>query len=214
MSKCGYFAPDMPNDANRLVNIVRILNSRYFAWTVLALPFAYIINAWRTGDLFYGELLHLSGKCSAWLLIATMAITPLRLMFVNARWPGWLMQRRRYFGVAAFLYALLHTVIYLDRKQGLRLVLDEARDFSMWTGWLALLIFALLAVTSSDAAVRWLKRRWKSLHRWVYAGAMLLFAHWIFAAFDFVPGVMHLALILGLEICRVVKQQRAGTADT
>ena len=203
----------MPNDAKQS-RFVRILNSRYLVWFMLALPFGYIINAWRAGHLFYGEMLHLSGEWSARLVIVTMAITPLRLMFAGTRWPGWLMQRRRYFGVAAFLYALLHTVIYLDRKQELRLVLDEARDFSIWTGWLALLMFAMLAATSNDAAVRWLKRRWKSLHRWVYAGALLLFAHWIFAAFDFVPGVMHLALILGLEIYRVVKQQRAGTADT
>lgn len=177
---------------------------------MLALPFAHISNAWRAGDLFYGEILHISGELSARLLILTLAITPLRLLFAKAQWPGWLLRRRRYFGVAAFFYALLHTLVYLDRKQDLSLILAEGRDFSMWTGWLALLIFAILAATSNDASVRWLKRQWKKLHRSVYVAAILLFAHWIFAAFDFLPGLMHLALVLGLETYRVVKQKRTG----
>jgi len=188
--------------------MVRILNSRLFLWLLLALPFVWLANAWRTGDLFYGEMIHASGELSARLMMLTMAITPLRLMFANGRWPIWLLQRRRYFGVASFVYALLHTVVYLDKKRSLSLVIEEGLEFSMWTGWVAFLIFVALAVTSNDASVRFLKRGWKKIHRWVYVAALLLFTHWIFSAFDIVAGVMHLTVLLLLETYRIIRQRQ------
>lgn len=68
-----------------LERLKTILNSRYLLWLVLACPFAWLTNAWRAEDLLYGEMIHASGELSARLLIITMAITPLRLMFSNAR---------------------------------------------------------------------------------------------------------------------------------
>lgn len=184
-----------------------ILNSRYFLWLVLALPFCWMLYAYRTDDLFYGEMIHVSGEFSARLLMLSLAITPLRLYFSNANWPGWLLRRRRYFGVAAFAYTALHTVVYLNRKDDLALILEEATEFSMWTGWIALAIFIALTVTSNDASVRRLRRRWKKLHRWVYLAAILTFTHWIFIAFDFVPGLVHFLLILALESYRLWKRR-------
>lgn len=183
------------------------LNSRYFLWAVLALPFVGLINAIRADDLVYGELIHISGEFSARLLMLSLAITPLRLFFNKSNWPNWLLQRRRYFGVAAFVYALLHTVVYLDRKLGSGLLFQEAAEFSMWTGYLALLIFVPLAITSNDASVRRFRRRWKKLHRWVYLAALLTFAHWIFIAFDFVPGLIHFLVLLLLEAYRIWKRR-------
>lgn len=184
-----------------------ILNSRFFLWFVLALPFCWMLNAFRTGDLFYGEMIHVSGEFSARLLMLSLAVTPLRLFFSNASWPGWLLHRRRYFGVAAFAYAALHTGVYLNRKGDFGLILEEAAEFSMWTGWFALAIFIALAVTSNDESVRRLRRRWKKLHRWVYVAAILAFAHWVFIAFDPVPGLVHFLLILALESYRLWKRR-------
>ena len=186
----------------------RIANSRYVLWAVLALPFVWIANGYQAGDLFYGEVIHVSGEFSARLLILTLAVTPLRLLFGNASWTSWLAHRRRDFGVASFAYAVLHTIVYLQRKGTLTLVLEEAADFSIWTGWLALFLFVPLAVTSNDASLRWLKKSWKKLHRLVYLAAVLTFTHWIFAAFDFVPGLVHFAVLLLLEACRIWKRRQ------
>ena len=188
--------------------LIRTLNSRYFMWALLALPFVWMSNAYRAGDLFYGEVLHLSGEFSARLLLLTLAVTPLRVLFGSASWTSWMLQRRRYFGVAAFVYAALHTAVYLERKGALELVLEEAAAFSMWTGWLALLLFVPLAVTSNDFFVRRLKATWKRLHRWVYPAAILTFVHWIFAAFDFVPGLLHFLVVIALEGGRIWKQRQ------
>ncbi|MCH8074080.1 MAG: hypothetical protein IIA09_19280 [Proteobacteria bacterium] len=111
-----------------------ILNTRYFLWAVLALPLGWLGNGLRNGDLFYGEIIHVSGQLSARLLLLSLAITPLRLFFSDSNWPNWLLHRRRYFGVAAFVYAILHTGVYLDRKIASGLLLQEAGEFSMWTG--------------------------------------------------------------------------------
>lgn len=188
--------------------IKTILNSSYFLWTLLALPLVWQIYAYRVGDLFYGELIHISGEFSARLLILTLAITPLRLMFANAHWPTWLLHRRRYFGVASFFYALLHTIVYVQKKASLALIWQEGLSFNMWSGWLAFCIFLVLAMTSNDAAVRRLKRTWKKLHRWVYLAALLGFIHWIFIAFDFVPGLIHFLVLLLLETYRLWKRRQ------
>jgi len=194
-----------------LKRFTAILNSKYVLWLVLASPFAWLVNARRAQGLFYGEMIHVTGDLSGRLLILAMTITPLRLLFPKARWSMWLLQRRRYFGVAAFAYAMMHTVIYIDRKQSLELILKEAAGFSMWTGWVALAIFIVLAVTSNDASVRRLRRAWKKLHRWVYPAAALVFLHWIFVAFSFVPGLVHLLVLVFLESCRIWKDLKEGS---
>jgi sulfoxide reductase heme-binding subunit YedZ len=189
--------------------IGRMTKSSVFVWVILALPLLWLIYAWQTEVLFYGEVIHISGEFSARLLILTMAITPFRLMFPDAAWPRWLLRRRRYIGVAVFAYALLHTLVYLDRKRTLDLILEEGAAFSMWTGWLAFGIFLILAVTSNDRIVQVLRQSWKNLHRGVYWAAALTFIHWIFVAFDFVPGLVHLLVLLSFELIRVWKKTNA-----
>ena len=187
--------------------MLKLLNSRTFIWTLLGGPLLALVVLWRQETLFYGEMIHVTGQWSARLTMLSLAITPLRLMFPRAGWPVWLLRRRRYFGVAAFCYAALHTVVYVDRKWDVALILSEALAFSMWSGWLALLVFAALAITSNDVSVRTLGRAWKALHRWVYAAALLMFAHWIFSAFDIVPGLIHFAILVILEGYRLISSR-------
>jgi sulfoxide reductase heme-binding subunit YedZ len=181
--------------------LLRILDSRYLLWLLLTLPGVIVIGRYIGGQTFYGEIVHFTGVFATRLLIATMAVTPLRLIFPSARWAAWLMKRRRYLGVATFGYALLHTAIYLARKGPDALV--EAMEPGLLTGWLAFVMFAPLAITSNDVLVRKLGRAWKRLHRLVYAAAALTFAHWLLVAFDIVPGLVHLAVLAVLEGYRV-----------
>ncbi len=183
----------------------RLVDSHYFLWLLLVLPGAVILIGYINGEAFYGEVVHFTGEFSARLLIVAMAITPLRLMFPGRPWVGWLIQRRRYFGVAAFGYAALHTGVYMARTGVLAEVLADAAEPGILTGWLALVIFIPLAITSNEWSVRRLRRWWKRIHRWVYAAALLTFAHWLLVAFDFVPGLIHLLVLGALEGYRVWK---------
>jgi sulfoxide reductase heme-binding subunit YedZ len=187
----------------------RVVDSHYVLWLLLTLPGAVTLIRYIEGATFYGEVLHLTGELSTRLLIVTMAVTPLRLMFPGRGWVGWLTKRRRYFGVAAFGYAALHTAVYLARIRLPADILAEAAEPGILTGWLAFAIFIPMAVTSNEASVRWLRRWWKHVHRWVYAAALLTFAHWLLVAFNIVPGLIHLLLLVALEAYRMYAQWRS-----
>ena len=188
----------------------RLIDSPYLLWLLLALPGAVIIGRYATGATFYGEVVLATGELSAQLLIATMAVTPLTLMFPGRPWVRWLLRRRRYLGVAAFGYAALHTAVYLLRKGTFGLILAEGAEPGLLTGWIALAIFIPLAITSNDASVKRLRRLWKRLHRWIYAAALLTFAHWVITAYDPFAGLLHLAVLAALEGFRLWKKNRGG----
>lgn len=178
-------------------------------WLLLALPMAGMLYAWRTQPEYtYGAIVGHTGLWSAWLMIATLAVTPIRLVFARAKWPAWLVRRRRDLGVATFAYAAGHTLIYLFRKKDFGLIVSEGLEPWLAAGWVALAVFAALAVTSNDWGVRALGRRWKALHRFVYLAAILTFVHWVLSAFEPRNAYMHLAVLAALETVRIVLQFR------
>lgn len=177
--------------------------SRYLLWFLLAVPGLISTFQYQTGSLYYGEYIHVTGEFSVRLLMLTMAITPLRMMFPNHRWPVWLMKRRRYFGVATFGYAAPHLVAYLVKIGAFGKIATEALEPGMMTGWIAMIVFTILAVTSNNPSVRYLKARWKSLHRLVYVAAVMTFLHWILVAFNPVAALIHAAVLVLLETFRI-----------
>lgn len=187
-----------------------ILKSRPFLWLVLALPGLWIGWRWlMTPDEYgYGHAIGESGDWAAWLLMATLAVTPIKLMFRKQGWAIWLMRRRRDLGVASFVYAAGHTVMYLWKKGSLGLVLAELDQDFILVGWLALALFVPLAVTSNDLSMRMLKRSWKSLHRLVYPAAVLTFLHWVWSAFDPTTAWIHVGILAAIELVRIVIQWR------
>lgn len=184
--------------------------SRLLLWLGLALPGASIVYCWAaTPDVYgYGHAIGDSGDWAAWLLMATLAVTPVRLLFPGRKWTAWLMRRRRDFGVASFAYAAGHTVIYVVDKASLDLILADLGLPDMLTGWLALALFAPLAATSSDIAVRALGRSWKRLHRLVYPAAILTFLHWALASFDPTTAYVHIGILIAIELLRIGLQAR------
>ena len=162
------------------------------------MPGAYWTYGYWRGTTFYGEYLHATGELGAALLIATLAVTPLRLIFPGTALAGWLLARRRQLGVVTFVYSALHTGAYVVR-QPVERVVEEAAEIAMWTGWLALVLMLPLAVTSNDVSERLMKRGWKTLHRTIYVIAVLTFAHWILAAFDPVSGYICLGIVAVVE---------------
>lgn len=187
-----------------------ILKSRPFLWLVLALPGLWIGWRWlMTPDEYgYGHAIGESGDWAAWLLMATLAVTPIKLLFRKQAWAIWLMRRRRDLGVASFAYAAGHTVMYLWKKGSLGLVLAELDQDFILVGWLALALFVPLAVTSNDLSMRMLKRSWKSLHRLVYPAAVLTFLHWVWSAFDPTTAWIHVGILAAIELMRIVIQWR------
>lgn len=181
-------------------------NSPYTFWGILTLPAIPMVIGLTSGDPeAVNQLLHPTGEFAARFMIITMMITPLMFMFKGATWPRWLMKRRRYLGVAAFGYALAHTILYLVDEGAVAFTGGEISKFYIWTGWLAFLIFVPLAVTSTDGWVRKLGPQWKTLQRFVYGAAVLTLLHW--AALHDWGGVgaamVHFVPLIALEAYRL-----------
>ena len=184
--------------------------TRLLLWLVLALPGVWILFRRSTAPEVYGygHAIGDSGDWAAWLLMLTLAVTPVRLLFRRPRWSTWLVRHRRDFGLASFAYAVGHTIIYLADKTSLDAILAELVLLDILVGWLALALFVPLAATSSDVSVRALGRSWKRLHRLVYPAAILTFLHWVLASFDPTTAYVHIAILASIELARIALQMR------
>ncbi len=112
-------------------------------------------------------------------LIGSLACTPLKA-FLGWTWP---VRIRRMLGLFAFLYASTHFLTYVGLDQILdfkAIWADITQRKFIFVGFSALLLLIPLAITSTDAMVRRLGfKRWKRLHRLVYAAACLAVIHFI-----------------------------------
>ena len=117
-------------------------------------------------------LIHRFGIWGLNFLLITLAITPLRIVTGFA----WLLRLRRMFGLFAFFYVVMHFLTYagLDQRFDLAVILEDIAERPYITiGVTALVLMVPLAVTSTNAMMRRLGRRWKQLHRLVYPIAIL-----------------------------------------
>lgn len=196
----------------------QILNSRAFIWALLSLmavPMLLMLISGETGP--NGEstaemLLHPTGETSARMMIIAMILTPMRMLFPGSGFWRWMMQRRRYFGVAAFGYAAFHTLLYVVDMGSLKAMLGEFWALGIWTGWFAFFIFVPLAITSNDWSLRKMGPSWKTLQRWVYPAAVLTLLHWMFVHNDIGPALVHFVPLAGLEIYRIWRNRTRRTS--
>jgi methionine sulfoxide reductase heme-binding subunit len=143
-------------------------------WMLLSLPALLLLAGLRQPEADLDQLTAESGEWAARFLIAALMVTPL-VRLVPAL--GGLRRHRRAIGLAAFGTSLVHLGLYLATMGALDLVLAEIGAPGIWTGWLALLLLVPLALTSHDAAMRWLGRNWQRLQRLAYPAAILTLAH-------------------------------------
>ena len=117
-------------------------------------------------------------------------------------------------GVAAFAYASAHLTLYVvDQHFDLAHVATEiALRFYLTIGFVAWLGLAALAATSTDAMIRRLGPKWRTLHSLVYGIAALALLHFMIQAkADVTEPVIMTGLFLVLMLFRVsLKRGRAG----
>lgn len=181
---------------------------RLLLWIVLGAPLAVLSYDYLRdgtllfGEVYYGDYVHLTGRSAAWLMLAALVATPLRLSFPGNAFARWYLAQRRYLGVASFVYAAAHLGAYLAKQDWARIAEDGVQT-AFWTGWIAFVIFAALALTSNDLSMRLLRRGWKNLHRLVHLAAILAFVHWALTAFDPMLAYCHIAGLALLEAYRL-----------
>jgi len=149
----------------------------------LFVPAIWIVYLAATGALepkVVTEMIHRTGQWAIRLLTLSLLVTPLMR---GARYPK-LVAIRRMVGVAAFAYACAHLTLYVvDQHFDLAHVASEiALRFYLTIGFVAWLGLAALAATSTDAMIRRLGGRWRTLHSLVYAIAALGLLHFMIQA--------------------------------
>ncbi|SBS30617.1 Sulfoxide reductase heme-binding subunit YedZ [Marinomonas aquimarina] len=146
---------------------------------VFLLPFVWMLGSLLSGQYFPdpGKLLmRLSGIWACVFMAAALSVSPLmkvKHLKVLARY-------RRFVGLSAFFYALVHLLIYLVLFAGLSwnwIRSDLVEKPYIYAGVLALVILFALAISSTKKMMKRLGRHWKRLHRLVYLAAIAIVAH-------------------------------------
>jgi sulfoxide reductase heme-binding subunit YedZ len=171
------------------------------------LPAVYLFHMYQDGALAaqadpVNYITHFTGDWALWLLLADLAITPVRRLHPRL---AWLIRLRRMVGLWAFFYATSHLLTYVLLFSGydvptaiaglraghlsepwvqLKLVwptmLDdvEKRRF-IQVGLLAWTILLALAVTSPQRVLRAMGgKSWQRLHRLIYVAGIAAVIHY------------------------------------
>ncbi|MFI1772730.1 sulfite oxidase heme-binding subunit YedZ [Thalassobellus citreus] len=188
-----------------------LLTGKYILWLLLAVPGIMVSINFLKGQLNYDMIMHITGEFAGRMLIISLIATPIKLMFPRGRVAKWLIRNRRFFGVAAFAYTLLHTIFYVF-EYPFNQIINEFSELSILTGWIAFFIFIPLAITSTNAAIKRMGRSWKKLQRWVYLAAVMAFAHWALLGLQGTHASMggalfHFIPVMLLQVYRIWKQK-------
>jgi sulfoxide reductase heme-binding subunit YedZ len=156
----------------------RVSALRIAVLAFLAVPVALAAHAFLTAGLGarpINDLIHRTGYWALVFLLATLAATPLaRIGRLNG-----LIDVRRMLGVGAFVYAATHILLFTADQMFdlLKVATEIVLRLYLTIGFIALMGLTALAVTSTDAMVRRLGRRWQRLHQIVYGIALLALIH-------------------------------------
>jgi sulfoxide reductase heme-binding subunit YedZ len=176
-------------------------------WAACLTPLAWLAWRWRFGDGLGSnpiEALTLwSGKSTLVILLATLAVTPVRRL---TRWNA-IQKVRRLTGLFAFFYATLHLSVYLvlDQFFAWSYIWEDVAERPFITaGAAAFLCLLALALTSTRGWIRRLGRNWVRLHRLVYVAAPLAVLHYFWKQkADFRDPLIAVAVLAVLFAVRV-----------
>ena len=159
--------------AKAVVHLAALTPMAILAWQVADVA--------RTGSNALGadpvaEIEHRLGLWALRLLMATLAVTPLRQLTGQPV----LVRFRRMLGLYTFAYATLHFSAYLvlDLRGYWGIIFEEiAKRPYITVGFAAWLLLLPLAITSTKGWIRRLGRHWARLHKLVYVVGVLAVLH-------------------------------------
>jgi len=136
------------------------------------------------------KLTHETGQWTLRFLLITLSLTPLRQWTGQAAW----IRFRRMLGLYTFFYVSCHFSIWFIADHSLNLgdmIEDIVKRPYITLGFSAFVSMLPLAITSNQAMIRALGRKWKSLHQLVYLIILLGVLHfiWLVKADYLEPGI-------------------------
>lgn len=189
----------------------KISSPKVVALCLAAVPGLWMAVDWRTGA--YGPIpaigfTYWSGLWAAVMLLATLAVTPVRHLFRLNR----AIEARRILGLSSLFYSLVHTAAFgmLFRWDWAALAGQMARP-TLLVATLSLAVLILLGVTSTDAAVHRLGAAgWQRLHRLNYLATGLAVLHFLLSPGLFGAQYLVAGLLFWLLAWRLLQRARRG----
>lgn len=156
------------------------------------------------------KIMRRTGDWTLRFLLITLTITPARQLFNIP----WLIKLRRMLGLFAFFYALLHftNYIWLDQFFDVNeIIKDVIKRKYITIGFVCFLLLIPLAITSTNNMVKRLGgKRWRALHKTVYAIAIGGVIHYLWLVKkDLSEPLLYAALLTILLGYRVWQKQRS-----
>ena len=189
-----------------------ILVIRCAVFLLCLFPFAlivYAIAADTAGPDPAEFIMHATGEWAARLLLLSLFVSPLR------EWTGWsvIIRLRRMLGLYAFFYGCVHLAtfghFYIDWTYSLLIEEFTERPY-ITVGFLAWMLMLPLALTSTRAMQRRLRKNWLRLHRLVYPAAIMVCLHVLWQArSDLGEPLIYMGLFGWMLIWRFFRQRRA-----
>jgi methionine sulfoxide reductase heme-binding subunit len=190
-----------------LVDRINTAARRVPVWLIYlagSLPAPWFLYLGLTGGLGVEPikaLEHVLGMQALQLLIAGLAITPLR-RFAGIN----LIRFRRAIGVLAFTYVALHLLVWLvlDVQAMARVWADIVKRPYITIGMIGFVLMLPLVLTSNNRAVRRLGPLWRQLHKLTYIVVLLGGLHFMMLRKGFqLEPLLYLAVILLLLALRL-----------
>ncbi len=188
-----------------MIRLRRVLKPAVFLLALV--PFALLLHDLVTDGLGANpieEITHRTGFWGLTFVVITLAVTPFRRL---SGWNG-VISLRRMLGLFGFFYVTLHflTYIVLDQFFAFAFIIEDIAERPYITvGFTSWLLLIPLAITSTNAMIRRLGKRWRTLHSLVYIvafGGVLHFA-WQVKADLRVPTIFA-TILLVLLVLRLV----------
>jgi sulfoxide reductase heme-binding subunit YedZ len=156
----------------------RFSGLRAATFALILVPALLLLHAAWTHQLGakpWTQAIHQTGTWTVRLLVATLAVSPLRRLF---DW-GRLIGIRRMLGLGVLAYALGHLTLYsIDMAFDWGLIVSEIVKRVYLTIGLATLVgLVALGATSTDGMIRRLGKHWQRLHDLIYPITVLALLH-------------------------------------
>ena len=181
---------------------------KILAHLVAALPLALMLKDTFSNGLGADPVRTLTLRTGWWalsFLLLCLAMTPMRKLTGHTGW----IHYRRMLGLWAFAFACCHLSIYLLLDlQGHwpQIFTDILKRPYITVGFTAWLLLIPLALTSTQAMMRKLGRRWRQLHKLIYLSAPLGVLHFLWLVKkDLTAPLIFAAVLAVLLAARLIK---------
>jgi len=112
-----------------------------------------------------------TGEWAIRWLVAILSLTPIAILTgIKSR-----LHIRQAIGVTAFIYAFLHLLFFCIDKG----LMETFKEFGNILGLIATVVMLILAITSNKRSMKFLRKRWKRVHRFAYLAGILAILHMV-----------------------------------